>query len=262
MTPLSRDEEIEVTFFGHAMTRIGFSHGAVLTDPVLRRHVGGFLEWVAPLPSLEGVDADVVLVSHLHHDHCDLPSLRRLGRERTLVVPYGSEGFFRRRGLAGVVTLRPGESYEVGNLAVTATPASHDGRRYPVGPPASPALGYLVAAGGMRVYFAGDTGWFSGLRDLACDLTVALLPVAGWGRGLGPGHLDPHLAAEAARVLDPKVAIPIHWGALRPFWQSDADQVTGAAATRFAEGVSSRSPGVTPVVLQPGESTPVPASAG
>ena len=57
-------------------------------------------------------------------------------------------------------------------------------------------VGYVVE-GPRRVYCAGDTALFDGMRDLATDLDVALLPIWGWGPTLGPGHLDPEAAAKA-----------------------------------------------------------------
>ena len=73
--------------------------------------------------------------------------------------------------------------------------ARHDGRR--LGGPHAETLGYLVR-GGHSVYFAGDTELFAEMSDLARPLDVALLPVAGWGPTLGPGHMDPLDAARAA----------------------------------------------------------------
>ena len=77
------------------------------------------------------------------------------------------------------------------------------------------AVGYLVS-GSSRVYFAGDTDLFDGMSALAPRLDVALLPVAGWGFRIPPGHLDPFRAAAALRLLRPRVAVPIHWGTYRP----------------------------------------------
>jgi L-ascorbate metabolism protein UlaG (beta-lactamase superfamily) len=78
------------------------------------------------------------------------------------------------------------------------------------------ALGFLVT-GSERVYFAGDTDLFPELAELASErLDVALVPIGGWGPRLGAGHLDPRRAAQAIRLIKPRVAVPIHWGFLRP----------------------------------------------
>ena len=67
-----------------------------------------------------------------------------------------------------------------------------------------------------RVYFAGDTDLFEGMATLAPDLDVALVPIWGWGPSAGAGHLDPRRAAEALRLLRPRLAVPIHWGTYYP----------------------------------------------
>lgn len=68
-----------------------------------------------------------------------------------------------------------------------------------------------------RIYFAGDTDLFPAMADWAGLFDVALLPVWGWGPTLGEGHMDPkHRAAEACRLIQPQLAIPIHWGTLYP----------------------------------------------
>ena len=66
------------------------------------------------------------------------------------------------------------------------------------------------------MYFAGDTDLFPEMSTLAGTLDVALLPVAGWGSRVGPGHLDPERAAQALQLLRPRMAVPIHWGTLSP----------------------------------------------
>ena len=65
------------------------------------------------------------------------------------------------------------------------------------------------------MYFAGDTDLFDDLAAIG-PLDLALVPVAGWGAKVGPGHLDPERAAEAVRLLKPKIAVPIHWGTFAP----------------------------------------------
>ncbi len=160
--------------------------------------------------------AAAVLISHLHHDHLDVPSLRSLGADRRIVVPHGGAALLRRAGFRSVEEIGVGESLAVGEVTVTATPAAHDGRRGPWGDRA-PAIGYVVEGAGRRLYFAGDTDLFPEMAALARPrLDLALLPVWGWGPTLGTGHLDPTRAADAAAILRPRVAVPIHWGTFFP----------------------------------------------
>jgi len=199
---------LRVTYVGHATVLLSLDGVRLLTDPVLRRRVLHLRRHdVVDADSLRGLDA--VLVSHAHWDHLDVPSLARLGRSVRIVLPRGAGGLVRRRRFTDVVEVDVGEEVEIGAVTVTATDADHDAGRGPLGVRA-PALGYLVV-GTKRVYFAGDTDLFPGMAGLA-PLDLALLPVAGWGPRLPPGHLDPRRAAEALRLLRPRAAVPIHWG--------------------------------------------------
>jgi L-ascorbate metabolism protein UlaG (beta-lactamase superfamily) len=201
-----------LSYVGHATVLIELDGARVLTDPVLRSRVGP-LRREAPTPSGRSPGPpDLVLVSHLHRDHADLPSLRRLGRSTRLACPRGTGGFFASHGFTAVEELGPGDSTQVGDIVVSAVEASHDGGRFP--PRHGPAVGYLIA-GTRRVYFAGDTDLFDGMSELG-EPDVALLPIWGWGPSLGSGHMDPRRAARAAAMIRPRIVVPIHWGTLYP----------------------------------------------
>ena len=197
-----------------------------------------------------------MLISHLHGDHMDLPSLRRIDRGTRLIVPRGAGAFLRAHGLPGAEELGVGESTEIGPLTVRAVSADHDGGRRPFGRPHGEACGYVIE-GSRRLYFAGDTDLFGSMDELG-DCDVALLPVWGWGPTLGEGHLDPDRAAQAAALIEPQVAIPIHWGTYYPIalrrWKPAPLQ---EPPRRFAERVAKLAPGVEVRILAPGDSTPV-----
>ena len=215
-----------VTYVGHASALVELGGARLLTDPVLRARLMHIVRHPPePDPSLaETIDA--VLLSHLHPDHLDFPSLRSIGESTRVIAPRGGARTLARHGFRAVTELAPGQSTAVGPLRVEAVRAEHDGRRYKVGPKVD-SLGFVIAGGsgpgGRRVYFAGDTDLFDEMAEVIggpagpggpSRLDVALLPVAGWGRRVGKGHLDPRRAAEAAAMLRPRVAIPIHWGTL------------------------------------------------
>jgi L-ascorbate metabolism protein UlaG (beta-lactamase superfamily) len=237
-----------VTYVGHATTLIEVGGTRLLTDPVLVSRIG-YVRRIAPLAATD-LRPDVVLVSHAHHDHLDLRSLRRLPAATRIVAPPGSARVIRRWTRREVTEIAVGARVRVGAVEVLATPAAHDGRRLPVGP-RLPAVGYVVE-GAARIAFFGDTDLFDGLRHLAGDLDVALLPVWGWGPRVGPGHLDPERAARAAALLRPRIVVPVHWGTLagpRVWWRADP----AAPARRFAELVAVHAPEVEARILAPGE---------
>jgi L-ascorbate metabolism protein UlaG (beta-lactamase superfamily) len=191
--------------------------------------------------ALAGVDA--VLLSHVHYDHLDRPSLRRLGTDVTVVVPTGARRLLR--GFSDVREVDVGEEVSIGGVVVHATPAEHRSARLTLR--SAPSLGFVIS-GSRSVYFAGDTDLFEGMSALAGRLDLALLPVAGWGPKLGPGHLDPLRAAQALRLLRPRTAVPIHWGTLSPFRQS----ASGDPPQEFRRHAAELAPNVDVRVLEPG----------
>ena len=245
-------QPLRLTWLGHSTVLLEAAGTRLLTDPLLRPRVLHLRRVAPPAAALEG-ELDAVLISHVHHDHLDLGSLRQLYVER-FVVPHGAGRVLARAGLGPVVELGEGDELPLNGVTVRATHAAHPARRW-LG--ASASLGYVVSTPA-RVYFAGDTDLFDGMRRLA-PLDVALLPVWGWGPRVGPGHLDPRQAAEALRLLQPRVAIPIHWGTyLRMGMSRDGD--LREPAQRFERLASELAPEVTVRILEPGE-TLVPSGA-
>ena len=206
---------LSLDFIGHSAVVIDLDGVRLLTDPVTRARVGP-LRRVEPVPArdrLRGVDA--VLISHLHWDHLDVPSLRDLGRDTPMFVPAGAGPWMGSAGFTHVREMAVGESVDVGGVVVRAVPAVHSGYRPPLGPTAPP-LGFVVR-GSRSVYFAGDTDLFDGMGQLGEPIDLALIPVWGWGPTLGRGlHLDPLRAAQSLRLIRPRAAVPIHWGTYWP----------------------------------------------
>jgi len=197
-------------YVGHATVLIELDGVRLLTDPILRPRLWHLRRRV-PLEALKLEGIDGALVSHLHFDHLDKPSLRLLERNVTLVVPVGARRLVR--GFTDVREVDVGDEVRIGEVTIHATHAEHEGHRIMLR--SVPSLGFLVS-GSRRIYFAGDTDLFEGMSELAGSLDVALLPVAGWGSKVGPGHLDPLRAAQSLRLLKPRLAVPIHWGTFSP----------------------------------------------
>ena len=132
--------------------------------------------------------------------------------------------------------------------------AEHDRGRGPFGASAEP-LGYVVS-GSSSVYFAGDTDLFEGMAELG-PVDVGLIPIWGWGPGLGAGHLDPERAAQAVALIRPRQVIPIHWGTYFPIHLGLRGRpgFVDLPPAQFLVEMAKSAPDVSVTVLRPGEST-------
>ena len=239
-----------LTWLGHSCAAIQVDDALVVTDPVLRSRIFHLRRKEPVDPAgLDGVDA--ILVSHIHHDHLDLPSLGRLDRGAQVLVPAGAGGLLRRRGFRSVWEVAPGDEVDLGAVRVRVTHAEH-AAGFRVGTGKTHPVGYVIA-GTRTVYFAGDTDLFQGMGALG-RIDVALLPVAGWGPRLPAGHLDPAGAVEALQLIEPRLAIPIHWGTYAPWRPARGDDTP---AKTFAELAATIVPAVDVRVLRPGQSCPL-----
>jgi len=244
-----------IEYVGHATVHVDLDGVRLLTDPMLRNRVAHLRRATRVSPrAVRGVDA--VLISHGHYDHLDLPSLEKLGKKLPIVVPRGLGGLLRKKRFESVLEIEAGETLAMGDVEIRAVRAEHDRSRGPFGASADP-VGYVVS-GSTSIYFAGDTDLFDEMADLG-PVDVALIPIWGWGPGLGGGHLDPGRAAVAVARIGPRVVVPIHWGTYFPIHLGLAGRpgFVDLPPVEFAAALKEHAPGVELRVLRPGEATEV-----
>ena len=257
MQPLNKHSPTgssQLTFIGHATVLVEMDGVRVITDPLLRSRIVHLRRHKRSNRPVDDLKVDAVLVSHLHFDHLDLPSLQRLGHSTRLIVPRGAAKLLPK--FENVEELSAGDTTTVGSVTVKATQAQHAGTRHPFGP-AADTLGFTIE-GRHTIYFSGDTDLFPEMAELAGTLDVALLPVWGWGPNLGKGHMDPYRAAEALKLLQPGLAIPIHWGTLHPWgigWLML--RILTNPPQMFVQYAKYLAPGVKTCVVAPGETISV-----
>lgn len=237
---------IGLRWVGHATVVLDVGGARILTDPLLRPHAYLLRRRGAAPVREQWADPDVVLISHLHHDHAELGSLRRVPGVPVLTAPANAR-WLRAHDVRGVgVTDVDWWTVPGTDVRIRAVPAVHGHRPMPHRPNA--ACGFVVATPDRRVWFAGDTEPYAAMADLPAmaggPIDLALVPIGGWGPRLSGGHMDPAQAARVCAVVGARAAVPVHWGTLHtpvsrrlpPGWMDAGGPAFAAAAAREAPG--------------------------
>ncbi len=149
--------------------------------------------------------ADLVLVSHHHHDHCSPDDVKKVSGPQTVVVA----SHLAAKELPGAQVMRPGDKLSVAGVEIEAMPAYNVNKFRAPGKPFHPKdeqhVGYIVTVDGVRVYFAGDTDHIPEMADFRCD--IALLPVS------GAYVMTAEEAVGAANAIGAQIVVPMHYGA-------------------------------------------------
>jgi L-ascorbate metabolism protein UlaG (beta-lactamase superfamily) len=246
---------LALTWWGHASTTLEMGATRVALDPLLPDRLFHLRRYAAS-PAAHAAEADVVLVSHLHHDHLHRPSLRRFPSGTPLVLPRGGERYLDAGLARHSLPVAPGDELDVAGVRVEVLAASHDGRRHPWSGTEPPALGFRIADGGHAVWFPGDTSLRDDMHDVA-PVDLALVPVGGWGPTLVHGHMDPAHGAEAVARVGARWAVPVHWGTfwprgMRHVARTNHHHLFHTPGERFADALRERSPATEALPLEHG----------
>jgi L-ascorbate metabolism protein UlaG (beta-lactamase superfamily) len=217
--------EVAVTFIGHSSFLLRLPGLTILTDPVFSERCSP-VSWAGPkrarppgrsladLPTI-----DLILVSHNHYDHMDLPSLRALRKRDNpqVITPLGNARHLRKAGLARITEIDWWQSTTFGTARVTGTPARHFSSRTPWDRNRNLWSGFMIEVGDKQILFAGDSGagghWAEiGGRLGAPDL--ALLPIGAYEPRfiMAAVHVNPEEAVAAHLALAARQSVGMHFG--------------------------------------------------
>lgn len=253
-----------VVFVNHATVLIQLPGINILTDPVWSDRVSP-VSWAGPkrvrspgllfenLPKI-----DIVMISHNHYDHLDLPTLVRLkeSHDPRFFVPLGDDAILKSVGISKVTSMDWWQEVDLGpSLKLNFTPAKHWSGRGFYDRNASLWGAYLIRNSGHNIYFAGDTGMgshFAAVQKQFGDIDVAFLPIGAYEPRwfMRDSHMNPEDAVLAHQALKAKLSVAIHFGT----WQLTNE---GMDAPRLGLDVALLSAGISKdqfVALETGQS--------
>jgi L-ascorbate metabolism protein UlaG (beta-lactamase superfamily) len=220
------DGRLRVTFVNHATLLVQLDGLNILTDPIWSERCSP-VSFAGPKrhrpPGIRFDDlprVDVVLVSHNHYDHLDLPTLRRLQllHRSRIVTPLGNGALMARGGVFGVQELDWWGTTRINDqLLVTQVPAQHFCARGLSDRNRNLWGGFVIEGPSGRVYVAGDTGWGRHFEQIAArfqPIRLALLPIGAYLPRwfMKPAHIEPAEAVEAHLVLGAGTSVAMHYG--------------------------------------------------
>jgi len=224
--PPQHSDSLRITFVNHATFLLQFEGINILTDPIWSKRAAP-VSWAGPRrhrpPGIRLSDVppiDLVLVSHDHYDHMDLPTLRWLAAEfrPTIYTGLKNARLLARNGIQNVVELdwwqeAPARS----DIWVTAVPAQHFSGRHPFAVNKTLWCGFMVQSNQTSIYFAGDTGGGPHIDQIAQrfpQIDLALLPIGAFRPRwfMGEMHMSPQDAVEAHQRLGARLSVASHFG--------------------------------------------------
>jgi len=244
-----------VTFIGHATFLIQTAAGNILTDPMYSERAGpplfGPVRVRRPAVRFDDLPSiSLVLLSHNHYDHCDLRTLRMLAErfDPIVITPLGNATLVRRAGITRVEELDWWEHAATAAMPVTLTPAHHFSARTPFDRNRALWGGFMISAGPLKIFFAGDTAYrpfFADIRQRLGPIDLALLPIGAYEPRwfMHAVHMNPAEAVQAHLDLGAPPSIGMHFGTFQLTTEgidepvqrlSDACQARNIPPSRFS----------------------------
>lgn len=231
------DTTITAAWLGHATVLINFFGTKIITDPVFAERIGlnflglftlGPKRLVAPALKIEELPPiDLILLSHAHMDHLDLPSLGKFKRDIPVVMAKNTVDVVDELSLKQVHELDWEEKINIGDVEVEALQVKHFGWRYPWEEDRSRGNwygrsfnAYLISKNGRHVVFGGDTAhqeYFRRIGERGISVDLAIMPIGAYDPWI-TNHCNPEQALEMSDHMNAQHIMPIHW---RTFIQSD-----------------------------------------
>jgi L-ascorbate metabolism protein UlaG (beta-lactamase superfamily) len=228
---------VTAAWIGHSTVLINFFGTKVITDPVFSTRIGlnvlglasiGPKRLVEPALTIDELPpVDLIILSHAHMDHLDLPSLEQFNRDIPIVISKNNVDVIDGLASKEVHELDWGEKITVCGIEIEAIQVKHFGWRMPWEEDRSRGNwdgrsynAYLLKKNGKYIFFAGDTAsqdFFKAIGDRGITVEIAMMPIGAYDPWI-QNHCNPEQAIAMADQVNAKYIFPMHWGT---FIQSD-----------------------------------------
>ena len=249
-----KEGQIVITFVNHATVLIQFNGFTILTDPIWSKRASPF-SWIGPkrrqdpgvrLEELPPID--LILISHNHYDHLDIPTLKKLYKKPIphIVVPLGNQAILKRKGISST-ELDWWESLSVSSKTkIIFTPSQHFSSRGLFDRNKSLWGGYMIEHENIRIYFGGDTAYASHFKEIRKKLgapDISFLPIGAYEPRwfMKNVHMNPKEAVKAHLDLQTKLSIGIHFGTFALTQESPDKAIIDLKKAKKNESVSNDS---------------------
>lgn len=217
--------ELKVTFVNHATVLIQWDGFNILTDPIWAERCSP-LSWFGPKrvhrPGIEFdhlPPIDLILLTHNHYDHMDLPTLKKINARNnpTIVTGLGNVPLLKRNNMERVFELDWWQEYRHSSLLITYVPAMHFAARGIFDRNKTLWGGFIVKNESGTIYFAGDTGYGEFFKEISKrfgPIDLSILPIGTYEPRwfMKPAHMSPKDAIKAHQELNSKKSLAIHFG--------------------------------------------------
>tara|TARA_R110002050_G_scaffold660_7_gene4601 strand:+ start:3366 stop:4436 length:1071 start_codon:yes stop_codon:yes gene_type:complete len=215
----------QVTWIGHSTVLLQYQGINILTDPVFSDRASPFAHIGPKRYSPPGLAIDqlpkinIILLSHNHYDHCDIESLRQIGKEPTYIVPLKNASLLKEAGIDSCIEMDWDQFAEVNGVKIVHTPSYHWSSRKISDRKEMLWGGYaLTFPNGFKFYFVGDSGWneqlFAEMGEKYGPFDLGLIPIGAYDPRdfMKAAHVNPEEAVLIKQTMGIKQAIAIHWG--------------------------------------------------
>jgi L-ascorbate metabolism protein UlaG (beta-lactamase superfamily) len=216
-------DKFTVTWVGHSTLLIQIKGVNILTDPIWSDRASPFSfagpkRYTKPGISLNNLpQINIILISHSHYDHFDLQTIDHFGDKVFYLIPLGMGKYLDALNITHYREMDWWDHFVYNGVDFYCTPAQHESGRFDNDDNKTLWCGWVAKNKTDNIYFAGDTGYFAGFKEIGRKygpFNVAALPIGAYLPRwfMSPVHIGPSEAIDAMNDLNAKNMLAIHWG--------------------------------------------------